>query len=189
MQTLHGIRFLPIAHVRGTLLGLDARWLGRRGFLVVLLMTLVSLGGPENLTGGHSAGVQWAHVLVALSTFGAIVLTSLGHELGHAFAGRVAGLQVRAVVLGPEGGMTIRSASDRPHVNLRTALAGPLANAVFGCLFAALALWAGPERLAAGCLSQIAAVQLLTGIVNLLPFGALDGSKIVESWRACQALA
>ena len=189
MQTLHGVRFLPIAHVRGTLLGLDARWAGRRGLLIVLLMALVALGGPATPAGGPLPGIRWTQLLLGLSTLGAIVLTSLGHELGHAFAGRLAGLQVRAVVLGPEGGITIRSASDRPQVNLRTALAGPLANAVLGSVFAVLALSAAPESVAAGCLSQIAAVQLLTGVANLLPLGPLDGSRIVEAWRACQALA
>jgi len=28
METLHGIRFVPFARVRGTLLGLDVRWIG-----------------------------------------------------------------------------------------------------------------------------------------------------------------
>ena len=52
MQTLQGIRFLPVTRVDGILLGLDAAWLGVRGWGLMLLLTLAALAGP--LT--HDAG-------------------------------------------------------------------------------------------------------------------------------------
>jgi Zn-dependent protease len=170
MQTLHGIRFLPVLRVHGTLLGVDARWLGARGLLILGLLMVLAPGRD---------------MLLAAATLGAIVVTSLGHELGHALAGRLAGLQVRAVVLGPEGGVTIRAASDQPRVNFRTALAGPLANALFAGAFAALALCVSPDSFASGYLTQLGTLQLLSGVANLVPVGPMDGSKILQAWRAC----
>jgi Zn-dependent protease len=181
VQTLHGIRFLPIVRVRGTFVGLDARWLGRRGLVALVVVAVLSFGGS---TGAPGSG-PWRQVVVGLSTLIALLLTSLAHELGHACAGRLAGLQVRAVVLAPEGGLTIRSSSNRPDVDLRTAIAGPLANAVFASLAAGLALYSTPESFAIQYLSQLGSLQLLTGLLNLLPVGPLDGAKIVRAWRAC----
>src|SRR6266436_3179231 len=101
MQTLQGIRFLPVTRVDGILLGLDAAWLGVRGYGLLLLLALASLAGP--LTRNASPPV-WALICAGLSIVAAIVLTSLGHELGHVVASRLAGIPVRAVVLAPQGG-------------------------------------------------------------------------------------
>jgi Zn-dependent protease len=181
MQTLHGIRFVPVARVRGTLLGLDARWLGARGLGLVLLLALASPAGP--LSGDPSVPL-WLRLLVGLSTVGAVAITSLGHELGHALAGRTAGLAVRAIVLAPEGGVTIRASSEQPHVNFRTALAGPMANAVFASACAGLALIVAPGSFAAAWLTQVGLLQLLTALANLLPVSPMDGANIVSAWRS-----
>src|SRR5579872_231213 len=116
MTTVHGIRFLPVARISGTLLGLDARWLGGRGLVLMLVLVLFTPGGPLN------AGDTpiWLKLAVGLSSVLAVVLTSFGHELGHALAGRLAGLPVRAIVVAPEGAVTIRESSDQPTVNFRT---------------------------------------------------------------------
>jgi Zn-dependent protease len=186
MQTAHGIRYLPVLHLHGTHLGFDARWLGARGLGLMLLLTLLTPSGPFS---ADATVPFWVRCAVGLSSILAVVVTSLGHELGHALAGRLAGLKVRAIVLAPEGGVTIRATSDRPHVNFRTALAGPLANAVFATACAMLALYLVPEGFLSGYLTQIGALQLLTAIANLLPFGPMDGSNILAAWRSLKALA
>ena len=185
METLHGIRFLPVARIQGTLLGLDARWLGRRGLALTLILALATPAGPLSQ---DSTVPLWIRVLVGLSSVAAVALTSLGHELGHAFAGKMAGLKVRAIVLAPEGGVTIRAASEHHHINFRTALAGPMANALFGTAFVALALLIAPESNAAAWLTQVGALQLVTALANLLPFGPMDGSHILAAWRGLRGL-
>jgi Zn-dependent protease len=186
MHTLHGIRFMPVARVDGILLGLDARWLGARGLGLMLLLTLVTPNGPLSQ---DSTLPAWLRIVVGLSSVAAVTLTSLGHELGHALAGRLAGLRVRAIVLAPEGGVTIRASSEHPHVNFRTALAGPMANALLATAFAALAFQITPDSLMAAFLTNVGLLQLATALVNLVPFGPMDGSHIVAAWRACRALA
>ena len=178
------MRFFPVARVSGTVLALDARWLGSRGLLLSLLLVLFTPGGPLN---GDSSAPVTLKVAIGLSSLLAVVLTSLLHECGHAVAGRLAGLPVRAIVLAPEGAATIRTDSERPHVNFRTALAGPLVNVCLGTACAVVASCLVPHTFAATFLGELAALQLLTGVTNLLPIGPLDGTKIVAAWRACRA--
>jgi Zn-dependent protease len=181
METLHGIRFLPVARIQGTLLGLDARWIGARGLGLTLALALATPAGPLSQ---DSSVPLWIRVAVGLSSVLAVALTSLGHE----FAGKLAGLKVRAIVLAPEGGVTIRATSAHPHVNFRTALAGPMANAVFATACAALALFAVPDSFASGWLTQVGVLQLLTALANLLPFGPMDGTNIQAAWRGLRGL-
>lgn len=186
MQTIHGIRFLPVAHVRGTLLGLDARWLGTRGLMLSVLLVLFTPGGPLN----HDTDLPvWVKLGIGLSSLIAVALTSLGHELGHAVAGRLMGLPVRAIVLAPEGAVTIRETSESPHLNFRTAMAGPLANALLGTACALVALTLVPDTFPSTFLTNFGGLQLLVGVVNLLPFGPMDGTKIVAAWRGCRITA
>jgi Zn-dependent protease len=185
MQTVHGIRFLPVARVSGTLLGLDARWLGTRGLMLSFALVLFTPGGPLNR---DSDLPLWVKIAVGLSSLVAVAITSFGHEVGHALAGRLAGLPVRAIVLAPEGAVTIRESSDQPQINFRTALAGPLANALLGTAFAITAGWVVQDSFASTFLGHVGGLQLLTGVANLLPFGPMDGTRILAAWRDCRAL-
>jgi Zn-dependent protease len=175
VQSLHGVRFLPIVRIDNMLLGLDSRWLHARGWglmLVLVLATAVTAPGPI-----------WMRLLAGFSLVAAVILTSLGHELGHVIASRLAGLPVRAVVLAPQGGVTIRTGSNTPMVNVFTALAGPLANAILGASCISILLAVGPDAQSSQFLIELAALQLLTAVANLLPWGPMDGQRIVAAWR------
>ena len=168
MHTLHGIRFLAVARIDGMQLGLDARWLDVRGLGLLVLLVLATMAGQ---LGQDVSMPMWMRLLSAALIVPAILLTSLGHELGHVLASRLAGLSVRAVVLAPQGGVTIRAGSDAPAVNFFTALAGPLANAILGvmCIWLAVVLQVeGPLKT---FLFELAALQLLTAATNLAPVG------------------
>ena len=180
MQTLQGIRFLPLARVDGTWFGLDARWFGLRGLGLLLLLVLASPAGPLS---SAEAIPWWARAGIGLATVAALVLTTLGHELGHAIVGRLSGIAVRAVVVAPQGGMTIRGACDQPALDFRTALAGPFANAILGTLCLCLAVSVGSDNLMRSVFIYAAALQLITAIANLLPYGPMDGQRILAAWR------
>lgn len=186
MRTLHGTRFLSIGRIDGVQLGLDARWLGVRGWGLMVLLTLAALAGQ---LGQDSSSPGWVRLLQAGSIVPAIVLTSIGHELGHVVASRLAGLSVRAVVLAPQGGLTIRAGSDAPAVNFLTALAGPGANVMLGILCLWLALAAQLEGPLCKFVLELAGLQLLSAAVNLLPLGALDGQRMFAAWRALHQAA
>jgi Zn-dependent protease len=182
MQTLHGIRFLPVARIDGMQLGLDARWLGKHGLGLMVLLTLATLAGQL----GQDSSI-WAGLATAALIVPAIILTSLGHELGHVLASRLAGLSVRAVVLAPQGGMTIRAGCDAPLTNFLTALAGPLANALLGGLCVWLALGLQLEGALGTFVVELATLQLLTAAANLVPCGPMDGQRMLAAWRAATA--
>jgi Zn-dependent protease len=175
VQSLHGVRFLPVARIDDMLLGLDARWLHARGWGALLMLLVASAV--------TAPGSIWTRLLMGLSLVSAVILTSFTHELGHVVASRLAGLPVRAVVLAPQGGLTIRGGSDAPVVNLLTALAGPLANAVLGSLCISMLIALGPDAQSSQLLIELAALQLLTAVANLVPWGPMDGRRILAAWR------
>jgi Zn-dependent protease len=174
VSTLDGIRFLRLAQLHGISIGLDRRWFGIHGLAVC---TLIALVAPSGLLSGDSAQPLWQKACWSGAAVLAVCLTSLWHELGHAAAGRLAGLRVRAVVVGPYGGLTIRASSDLATANVFTALSGPLANGLLG----ALALACAGNAPLAPCLFQFAAVQFLTAAINMLPFGTLDGARALRA--------
>ncbi len=181
MHTLHGVRFLSVARIDGMHLGIDARWLDVRGLGVLVLLVLAPMAGQ---LGPDASSPLWVRFFSAMLIVPAILMTSLGHELGHVLASRLAGLSVRAVVLAPQGGVTIRAGSSAPVVNFLTALAGPVANAVLGvsCIWLVLVLQLdGPLDT---FVIELAALQLLTAAANLVPFGAMDGHRMLQAWRA-----
>jgi Zn-dependent protease len=185
MQTLHGIRFLSVARIDGMQLGLDARWLDVRGLGLLVMLVLATLAGQLGQT---AASPLWLRLSAGCLIVPAILLTSLGHELGHVLASRLAGLSVRAVVIAPQGGVTIRAGSDAPAVNFLTALAGPAANTVLGLMCLGLLITVVPlEGLLATFLIELAAVQLLTAAANLVPFGTMDGQRMLQAWRSAAA--
>src|SRR5260370_15899083 len=181
MQTVHGIRFLSVARVAGMQLGLDARWLDVRGLGLLVLLMLATMVSQNVAT------PLWVRLSAAAFIVPAILLTSLGVELGDVLASRLAGLSVRAVVLAPQGGVTIRAGSDTPAVNFFTAVAGPLANAILGVMCIWLAVVLQVEGPLNTFVVELAALQLLTAAANLLPLGAMDGRRMLTAWRAAAA--
>jgi len=188
MHTLQGIRFLSVGRIDGTHLGLDARWFGARTLALMLVLTSAPLVGQFlQGQGQDSATPFWARLCLAGLIVPAIVLTSLAHELGHALASRLAGLAVRAIVLAPHGGVTIRAGSDQPLVNFLTALAGPLANALVGTLCLWLVVACQPADALTTFVIELAALQLLTAGANLLPIGPMDGQRMLAALQALNA--
>lgn len=148
------------------------------------MLVLLTLAALVAQSGQDSDMPFWARLAMAVLFVPGIVLTSLGHELGHVLASRCAGLSVSAVVLAPQGGATIHAGSDNPAVNFLTALAGPAANALLGtmCVWLALALHA--EGLVTMWLLELAALQVLTALANLVPIGPMDGQRMLAAWQA-----
>src|SRR3989442_6155598 len=103
MQTLHGIRFLPIARIDGTLLGLDSRWVGGPGVGLMVLLTLATLAGQLSQDTGSPL---WVRLSIAFSMVPAVALTSLAHQLGPVVASRPTRPSVRAPALAPPRGLT-----------------------------------------------------------------------------------
>jgi Zn-dependent protease/CBS domain-containing protein len=124
--------------------------------------------------------------------FGSVVL----HELGHALVAQREGLQARAIILLPIGGITVMDdahaapASTAPWKrDIRIALAGPLVNIAIGviCAIVVLArypeanLWMKPLVHSNHLLRSLVWANLYLGLFNLLPAYPMDGGRILRA--------
>jgi len=129
---------------------------------------------------------QLAYLAVAISIALTDGLAGLAHELGHAVAAVAKGRRVYRITL-YGWAASVRRSSGQPHPRdqLAIALAGPLSHLLIGSLLWTAWQWLPrdnePLRVAAGfpALSNIA-----VGMLNLLPFHPLDGSRVMRALLA-----
>ena len=149
-------------------------------FLLLLAMAIVA---------GTLAGVGTGRVLALwlLLLFAVAV-----REVARALAAAWYGLDLRAILLLPTGGLMTYATLDateraaEPGVERRMGVAGPLASIGFGLLLAGIVLAAAPgvnlinrPWLAPSHLLRAAVwMNLLLGLVNMLPALPLDGGRV-----------
>ena len=108
--------------------------------------------------------------------FGSVVL----HELGHALAARVYGIDTAHITLYPFGGIAaITRMPTSPRQELVIALAGPAVN--FVIFAAALLLWL---PIGGWVLVAVGGLNLLMGVFNLLPAFPMDGGRVLRALLA-----
>ena len=110
--------------------------------------------------------------------------SGLAHELAHAVVALAHGRRVRSITLYAFAAATRRGAGATARERALIALAGPFSHfvlaLVFWLLFHVLPPAALPLRLA---MVVSAWVNVLIGMVNLLPFSPLDGARVFEAVR------
>ncbi|HZY73911.1 MAG TPA: CBS domain-containing protein [Edaphobacter sp.] len=162
----------------GRVLGVDIRI---HTFFLLLLGIALSYGSVVGSTGGRGFAL-WLLLLLAVVV----------REIARAIAAAWFGLELRSLLLLPTGGLmafaspeaTERASS--PEVQKRLALVGPLANIGFGLLLAAIVLTVTPEIdllerpwiTLPHLLRSAVWINLLLGLVNLLPASPLDGGRL-----------
>lgn len=147
---------------------------------------------------GFPIGVHWSFWLLAaflgmgrqrtelvLAWIVVVFVSVLAHELGHAFTARAFGMNP-AISLYSMGGLTFwRSTRPVPHSQrIAISLAGPFAG-----FFLALLVWMLSQGMVTGDLPLLARVAIFDllwvnvvwGVVNLLPILPLDGGHVMRS--------
>ena len=125
--------------------------------------------------------------------FGAVVL----HELGHALVAQREGMQAKAIILLPIGGITVideAHSTPKPGTELwqrdiRIALAGPVVNLVIALVSAAIVLtqfpeahlWTRPLVHSNHLLRSLVWANLGLGLFNLLPAYPMDGGRVLRA--------
>lgn len=137
-------------------------------FLIALL-----LGGGGDFRPGAVA--MWV---------GIVFVSVLVHELGHAAAGRLFGLEPRIQLHGMGGTTSWGAAQARLGTGARVviSLAGPMAGFVLAGAFVALHAWLPPRPLGGlgeSAYDQICRVNVGWGVLNLLPILPLDGGNVL----------
>lgn len=133
-------------------------------------------------------------VVATLLLFVIVVL----HELGHSFAARHYGVQVRQIVLLPLGGVAqLEQIPEKAWQEFVIAIAGPLVNFVLAALLFPLlgafnaspgGLFAALQNLRTGSgaalLAYLYVTNLFLGIFNLIPAFPLDGGRVLRALLA-----
>ncbi len=111
------------------------------------------------------------------------------HELGHALTAQRFGIRTRAIILLPLGGVAqLERLPEAPRQELLIALAGPAVNGALAVILLALsppAVAADPSELPV--LLQLAAVNLMLALFNLLPAFPMDGGRVLRALLAARS--
>ena len=148
----------------------------------LLAVALVVLAVGQD-AGGLAAGTRFGRYGAGLALAALLFASVLVHELAHALAARRCALPVERITIYPFGGAAqVDADALTPRNEALTAVAGPLASAGLGALFAAL-WW--PLRGAGGMLEAgLRVLALVNGgicLLTLLPGYPLDGGRIVRA--------
>jgi len=159
----------------GIPLYIDSSW-----FIVLLLITVINAGEiSTNQFNGATNLISWAAGLtIALLMFTSVLL----HELGHSLMAIGQGIQVNSITLFLFGGVAaIERESKTPLGALLVAIAGPLVSfSLFG-LFSLLSNYLPPQSLVEYITSDLALINLILGVFNLIPGLPLDGGQVLKA--------
>lgn len=155
------------------------------GIPIVLDFTFILLAllyGFSQFTSGDITAISYGVVLIA-----GVAFSILLHELGHALAARMYGVPTAYIELNGLGGLChfARALPASRIANIVVLMAGPAANLVLWKVFglASVAVISSADQDAPGTLrsaillSQLAQINFLLLIFNLLPSHPLDGGR------------
>ena len=115
------------------------------------------------------------------------------HELAHSVVARYYGIKVRKIILYPIGGVSeIEEIPDNPSQEWRMAIAGPLTSIVLGFSLLAISLLLSPRAfnfsvfttLTGNFTIDLASLNLLLGVFNLIPAFPMDGGRVFRALLA-----
>jgi Zn-dependent protease len=152
-------------------------------FFIVLFITL-SRGSDPTRVELLGTGGAWAVGLVyALMLFGSVLL----HELGHSLVAQSQGITVNSIKLFLFGGVaSIERESSTPGGAFKVAAAGPAVSLLLCVLLTLLGGTSSLPPVANGLVREVAQVNLVLALFNLLPGLPLDGGQIFKAavWKA-----
>ena len=147
-----------------------------------IILTFVTLNFGLNY-------LQWGNVLagsaglvMALLLFGSVVL----HELGHSIVARSQGIKVNSITLFLFGGIAaIEEESKTPGEALQVAIAGPSVSIALFVLLTLLSYVLPTSSLASVMMGDLARINLILALFNLIPGLPLDGGQIFKAavWK------
>jgi len=162
-----------IATIRGIPVNVDSSWLW------IAVLAVWSLWSRFQIYPGvnSNAALGFA-VLGAALFFGSVFL----HELAHAIAARLNGIEVHGITLVFFGGFTsARSDEKGAGPALLIAAVGPGTSLAIGLLLAAVHNMVGSTEPLSEALRSVAAINLFMAAFNVLPGLPLDGGRMLQA--------
>jgi Zn-dependent protease/predicted transcriptional regulator len=174
---------VPVARIFGIEIRIHVSWI----FIIAIIT--VTVGGQLNLV-EPGAGPLMAWVVGAISSLG-FLLTVVIHELAHALVGRRMGNPVDAIsvhFVGSPSAVDVQATSARAEIAI--AFAGPLTSLAISVLLILASLGSAAVGGAffdalADLTFIIGGLDLVLGLISLIPAFPLDGGRIVRGivWR------
>ena len=123
--------------------------------------------------------IAWsAGIVMALLLFGSVLL----HELGHSLAARSQGIKVNSITLFLFGGVAaIEEESKTPAKAFQVAIAGPLVSIALFFILRLVAYVLPDTSPISEMLGDLARINLVVGLFNLIPGLPLDGGQVLKA--------
>ncbi len=148
----------------------------------VLLLVLVYFAGATFIGAGGLYGVLFVVLVFASVVF---------HELSHALVARHYGIEVLDITLLPIGGVArMPSPPSVPMQEILISIAGPAASVLLGVVLWGIARLTASDPAQAGLftgtgiLVQLAAINIVLAIFNLIPAFPMDGGRVLRGLLA-----
>ena len=160
-------------------------YVDRSWFLILALVTIVNAGDVSASLGQGSSNLVLAWttgLFMALLLFGSVLL----HELGHSLVARSQGIPVNSITLFIFGGIAaIDQESKTPGEAFQVAIAGPGVSLGLSAIAYAVAQVGFLPPLAESILFDLARINLILALFNLIPGLPLDGGQVVKAavWK------
>ncbi len=169
---------IPIVRLFGIEIRISLAWAVLVAMVLIIGVEQAALGAPE-----LDPILQWA---IGIGVAVLFLVSVIAHELTHALIGRSRGVPVRSIVLGFIGGLAPLSIeAPRPIDELVIALGGPALSVLVAAAMLALGLVVGTASTdlgaAAGGLIVVGVLNLILGVVSLVPAMPLDGGRVVRA--------
>ncbi len=172
---------ITIGKLSGITINIDYSW-----FFIFLLVTwsLAANYFPSVFPDWSIAQAVVAGLITSLLFFASV----LAHELGHSITAQKHGIPVSSITLFIFGGLAnISREPEKPGVEFKIAIAGPLTSIVLGIIFWVLYFFLPSPRF--DVVTEIAFwlgwINLSLAVFNLLPGFPLDGGRVLRSiiWK------
>lgn len=149
-------------------------------WFVVLALATLNFGLAYMQWG---TAVAWsAGLVMALLLFGSVLL----HELGHSLVARSQGIKVNSITLFFFGGIaSIEEESKTPGQAFQLAIAGPVVSIALFVLLTLLSQILPVSSPASVMAADLARINLVVGLFNLIPGLPLDGGQVLKAavWK------
>ncbi len=149
---------------------------------LTFLILLAWIGLVQYASGGATAALT--SVVFVTAIFACVVL----HELGHALVARRYGITTPDITLLPIGGLArLSRIPDNPAEEIAIAVAGPLVNVAIAFILVAfgaqldLAAFFTAQNSTPSFLTQLASVNLILALFNVIPAFPMDGGRVLRA--------
>jgi Zn-dependent protease len=169
-----------IGSILGIPLFLDPSW-----FFILVLITYLDGQTWLERYGDWGLWAWGAGFLTALCLFASVLL----HELGHSVAALSQGIRVNSITLFLFGGVaSIEEESKTPGKAFQVAIAGPAVSFALWGILSGVQWFLPSQHPSAVLLDEVAHVNQVLGIFNLIPGLPLDGGQILKAlvWKITQ---